>query len=274
MQSMPRTLMTQAILCPNPSMMTLKGTNTYLISAPGSETVTIVDPGPDGYPDHLDALQEVADGRPVELILLTHHHGDHSGAVKELHERTGAPVRAFKPELCRNAEPLADDERILSSEAIINVLHTPGHTSDSVCFYLAGDDENGSVITGDTILGQGTTMLDYPDGTLMDYFASLERLRSVESEGPITVLPAHGPALPDLAVAAEAYLDHRKERLSQFKKYLADHQFDLEQAREKDSDIAVSLYGSGTADADTMGMRITVQMVHAMIDYLQEKGQS
>ena len=270
---MPRTLMTEVIRCPNPSMMTLEGTNTYLIAAPSSETVAIVDPGPSGYPDHLRSLIAATDGRKVELILLTHHHVDHSGAAPELAELTGAPVRAFREELCINAEPLEADERLVISDAVVNVIHTPGHTSDSACFLLAGDGENGSVLTGDTILGRGTTMLDYPDGSLLDYFATLDHLKLLGAEAPMQVLPAHGEVLPDLAAAAEVYMEHRHERLEQFRTYVEKRGVDIAQAVDVDSQlaatIATELYGA-TVEAE-MGLRITTQMVGAMAAYILER---
>ncbi len=273
MQSMPRTLMTEVIRCPNPSMMTLEGTNSYLIAAPSSQTVAIVDPGPGDHPEHLQALLAAADGRPVELILLTHHHADHAGSAAQLAELTGAPVRAFRPELCVDAAPLEADERLLIADTVVTVLHTPGHTSDSACFLLAGDGENGSILTGDTILGRGTTMIDYPDGSLLDYFATLDQLISLGGQEPIQVLPAHGELLPDLSAAAEAYMEHRHARLDQFRRYLRQSGIELADAARPDSataeSIATGLYGVETESA--MGLRITAQMVGAMAAYLLER---
>src|SRR5690606_3437517 len=87
-----------------------------------------------------------------------------------------------------------------------------GHTADSVSFHLPDDGPHGSVVTGDTVLGRGTTVIMHPDGSLADYVASLRHLREL---GSATALVAHGPALPDLAAACERYLVHRAERLSQ-----------------------------------------------------------
>ena len=112
-----------------------------------------------------------------------------------------------------------DGEIIHAAGAEIRVLATPGHTSDSVCFHLPQDGSRGSVLTGDTILGLGTTVLDYPDGTLGDYLASLDRL---ERLGPATVLPAHGPMLPALDTIVRAYRDHREDRLGQIRSALED----------------------------------------------------
>jgi glyoxylase-like metal-dependent hydrolase (beta-lactamase superfamily II) len=191
--------------------MSLEGTNTYLLQNPGHSSLVIVDPGPRDD-THLYAL---AGAGVVELILVTHRHADHTAGAARLHELTGAPVRAADPNHCHGGgEPLVHGEVIRAAGLEIGVLATPGHTSDSVCFHLAADGDHGSVLTGDTVLGLGTTVLDYPDGTLGDYLASLDRL---EALGPATVLPAHGPVLPSLEAIARDYRMHREERLAQIR---------------------------------------------------------
>jgi glyoxylase-like metal-dependent hydrolase (beta-lactamase superfamily II) len=210
--------LTRRLLAPNPGPMTLDGTNSYLIAAPGSRSVVVVDPGPldDGH------LATLAGAGRVELVLITHHHADHSAASRRFAELTGAPVRAVDPAFCVNGAPLAagpEPEVIDAAGVRIRVIPTPGHTKDSVCFHLPGDGPSGSVLTGDTVLGRGTTILGYPDGTLADYLASLATLRAL---GPATVLPAHGPVLPDLAATCDAYLAHRQERLDQVRAALAE----------------------------------------------------
>lgn len=205
--------LTRCVLADNPSGMTLAGTNTYLLAAPDADTVIVVDPGPvEGAEQHWDAVQDAAAGRTIDLILVTHRHGDHTGAVELFHERSGAPVRAHSSAWCRQAEPLSPGEQIQAAGVRVQVLHTPGHTSDSVCLLLPDDGPAGSVLTGDTILGQGTTMLDHPDGTLADYLDSLDRL---EALGAARVLPAHGRALDSVAQVAAQYRAHRQERLDQ-----------------------------------------------------------
>lgn len=196
----------------NPGPMTLTGTNSYVLAAPDAKTIVVVDPGP-LMEDHLGTL---ADCGTVELILITHRHADHTGGSARLHELTGAPVRAFHADFCHAGDPLLDGESISAAGVEIKVLATPGHTSDSLCFFLKHDGEHGAVLTGDTILGEGTTVLDFPDGQLIDYLTSLEKLRVLGSTtGPVTVLPAHGPTLPDLASRAGAYIAHRQQRLGQ-----------------------------------------------------------
>lgn len=207
--------LTRRLVAPNPGPMTLDGTNSYVVQAPGSTTVVVVDPGPDDD-GHLRALAAAGD---VELVLVTHHHPDHTAGVPRFAELTEAPVRAVDPAFCVDAAPLADGEVIRAAGVDIRVLATPGHTADSVCFVLAADGPNGSVLTGDTILGRGTTIIDHPGGTLSDYLRSLEALGEL---GAATVLPAHGPVLPDLAAVARAYILHRAERLDQVRAALAD----------------------------------------------------
>lgn len=218
------TTLARRLTAPNPGPMTLDGTNSWLLGAPGQEDVVVVDPGPADR-GHLAAL--AAAGRTV-LTLVTHRHADHTEAVDDFHALTGAPVRGFLPEFCRDAPPLTDRETIEAAGCRIRVLHTPGHTSDSVSFHLpddapAGADgpgtggSPGSVLTGDTILGRGTTMLDHPDGSLGDYLRSLQRLAVL---GRALVLPAHGDVRDDVEAVCEELLEHRMERLAEVREAL------------------------------------------------------
>lgn len=194
------------VLAPNPGPMTLDGTNTLVIRHPSSRSAVVVDPGP-ADEGHLERVLGIA---PVELILLTHHHLDHVEAAGELHRRTSAPVRAADPRLCIDAEPLGDGEAVDAAGCRIDVLATPGHTADSVCFAVGGEDGL-SVLTGDTVLGRGTTVLA-ATGSLREYLTTLERLRSL---GEARALPAHGEILPSLAAVCEELLAHRRSRLAE-----------------------------------------------------------
>ncbi|MET0966543.1 MAG: MBL fold metallo-hydrolase [Nakamurella sp.] len=197
----------EVILAPNPGPMTLDGTNSYLLAGAGSGQRVVVDPGPDDA-GHLAAL---AGQGAVELILITHRHHDHTDGAPGLARLTGAPVRAQDPAFCIDAAPLTDGETIQAAGLEIGVLATPGHTDDSVCFLLPADGATGSVLTGDTILGRGTTVISPPDGSLGAYLQSLRLLAGL---GPRFVLPAHGPQLADLQLVAEQYLAHREQRLA------------------------------------------------------------
>ncbi|MFJ6416015.1 MBL fold metallo-hydrolase [Paeniglutamicibacter sp. NPDC091659] len=201
-------------LAPNPGPMSLEGTNSYILRGAGSEHAVVVDPGPE-HAGHLAALA----AESVDLILVTHRHHDHTEGIDTLHRLTGAPVRAFLPEHCRAAEPLRDGEWIEAAGLRIQVLAAPGHTSDSLCFFLPDDGTSGSMLTGDTILGRGTTILDAPDGTLGDYLATLDRLAAAPDA---LVLPAHGPVLESLHKIVAGYRAHRLERLGQIRAALAE----------------------------------------------------
>jgi glyoxylase-like metal-dependent hydrolase (beta-lactamase superfamily II) len=189
------------VLEDNPGAMTLEGTNTWLLRAPGAAACVVVDPGYEDVP-HLTRVAEAAG--EVELILVTHQHPDHVQGAPWLAARVGAPVRTFDPSLCVGAPPLTDGEVIDAAGLSIEVLHTPGHTDDSVC--LAAD---GAVLTGDSMLGRGTTVIS----DLGAYLGSLRRLTTVPAGTP--ALPGHGPELPDVAATAREYLAHREERLDQ-----------------------------------------------------------
>ncbi|WP_022890322.1 MBL fold metallo-hydrolase [Agromyces italicus] len=214
------------VLAPNAGPMTLDGTNSYVLQAPGARSTIVVDPGP-ADAGHLDRL--AAQG-PIELVLITHHHADHTEAIDAFVRLTGAPVRAIDPAFCRDATPLVDGELIAAAGVELEVIASPGHTADSACFALLGERERSgdregraplAVLTGDTVLGRGTTIIADPDGALGPYLDSLARLRGLGTPGPIAVLPGHGPALPDLAAVCDAYLAHRADRLEQVRAALA-----------------------------------------------------
>jgi glyoxylase-like metal-dependent hydrolase (beta-lactamase superfamily II) len=196
------------VLAANPSSMTLEGTNTWLLRAPGSESAIVVDPGPD-HDAHLGPVLAAA-GR-VSHILLTHGHTDHSAGARRLAERTGAPVLALDAAQPLVAQALREGDVVAASGVEVRVWATPGHSSDSLCFLLDDGSER-AVLTGDTILGRGTTVVAYPDGDLANYLASLHRLVEL---GATSVLPGHGPELASAGVVAQQYLDHRQSRLEQ-----------------------------------------------------------
>lgn len=251
----PVTRLAAVLRADNPGPMTLDGTRSYVLRAPGSSSCVVVDPGPDDA-THLDAL---AAAGPVELVLVTHRHADHTAGSPGLRARTGAPVRAADPDHCHGGAPLRDGEVIEAAGLRVVVLATPGHTADSVCLVLpddgpatstddrarrtadpgpAGSGTAGSgtgtagsgtaadegartpsgttVLTGDTVLGAGTTVIAAPDGSLGAYLASLDAIEAVAGgPGLVTGLPGHGPVVDDLAARVRAYREHRHERLAQ-----------------------------------------------------------
>lgn len=252
-QPRPVTPTASVLLARNPSSMTLEGTNTWLLRAPGSESILVIDPGP-ADEDH---LKLIAEHGPVARILLTHRHADHSEGAPRLAELTGATVRALDPTLVLGDEGLAEGDVVADAGLELRVLATPGHTSDSLCFVLDGSDR--AVLTGDTVLGRGTTVIAHPDGRLADYLASLRRL--IELPEGLAVLPGHGPELPDAAATAKQYLQHREQRLDQVRGALEQLGPDAS-ARQ----VVELVY----ADVDQQLWPAAEWSVRAQLDYLQD----
>jgi glyoxylase-like metal-dependent hydrolase (beta-lactamase superfamily II) len=197
----------------NPSPMTLEGTNTYLLRAPGATGGVVVDPGPLDEA-HLGAVAAIG---PVHLILLTHGHPDHAEGAHLLQEMTGAPMAAVERRLSVGHAPLTGRETFTDAGGLtLRAVPTPGHTSDSVSFVVEADEPG--LLTGDTILGRGSTVVAHPDGQLAPYLDSLARLRDL---GPLLLLPGHGPTRPDASVLARDYLAHRSLRLEQVRAAVA-----------------------------------------------------
>lgn len=241
----------------NPGPMTLDGTRSVVLRAPGSSSCVVVDPGP-ADEAHLRALARTG---PVELVLITHRHADHTAGSPRLHALTGAPVRAADPAHCHGGAPLRDGETVEAAGVRVGVLATPGHTADSVSFVVTGPGEDPVVLTGDTVLGRGTTVIAEPDGSLADYLDSLDALERV-GEGRRAV-PAHGPALDDLGPVVRAYRAHRLERLDQVRGALGELGVD---AGSADADAVVDrVY----ADVDPAVRGAARQSAAAQLTYLR-----
>ncbi|MGW3358043.1 MBL fold metallo-hydrolase [Streptomyces bungoensis] len=248
------------VLAPNASAMTLDGTNTWIVAEPGSDLAVVIDPGP--LDDaHLRAVVDTAEkaGRRIGLTLLTHGHADHAEGAARFAELTGTRVRALDPALRLGDEGLAAGDVIAVGGLELRVVPTPGHTADSLCFHLPADR---AVLTGDTVLGRGTTMVAHPDGRLGDYLDSLRRLRSLTvDDGVRTVLPGHGPVLEDAQGAVEFYLAHRAHRLAQ-----------IETAVENGHRTAEEVVAHVYADVDRSLWPAAELSVRAQLDYLSEHG--
>ncbi|GGU78620.1 MBL fold metallo-hydrolase [Streptomyces litmocidini] len=248
------------VLAPNPSAMTLDGTNTWLLSEPGSDLAVVVDPGPldEGHLRHvLDTAEKL--GKRVALTLLTHGHPDHAEGAGRFAELTGTAVRALDPALRLGDEGLGAGDVVTVGGMELRVVPTPGHTSDSLSFHLPADR---AVLTGDTILGRGTTMVAHPDGRLGDYLDSLRRLRSLAvDDGVRTVLPGHGPVLEDAQGAVEFYLAHRASRLAQ-----------VETAVEAGHRTAAEVVAHVYADVDRSLWPAAELSVRAQLEYLRGRG--
>lgn len=248
------------VLAPNPSAMTLDGTNTWIVAEPGSGLAVVIDPGPldEAHLAHVIATAE-KQGMRVGLTLLTHGHPDHAEGAARFAELTGTKVRALDPALRLGDEGLAAGDVITTGGLELRVVPTPGHTADSLCFHLPADR---AVLTGDTILGRGTTVVAHPDGRLGDYLDSLRRLRSLTvDDGVHTVLPGHGPVLDDAQGAVEFYLAHRAHRLAQVETA-------VENGHVAPGDVVAHVY----ADVDRSLWPAAELSVRAQLDYLREHG--
>ncbi|MQA09185.1 MAG: MBL fold metallo-hydrolase [Pseudonocardiaceae bacterium] len=250
----PVTPFASVLLENNPSAMTLDGTNTWVLRAPDSESCVIVDPGH----HEIEHLERVAGCGPAEVVLLTHHHPDHVEGAPWLAGRLGVSVRAFDPVLCLDAVSLEDGELLQLGGLRLRVRHTPGHTGDSVCLETEHDGVR-AVLTGDTVLGRGTTVIAHPDGALGDYLRSLRLL--VEVPAGTVGLPGHGPELADLAETARYYLEHREQRLDQVRaalRELGDEATPRQVVEHVYADVDPSLWGPAEWS------------VRAQLDYLRQ----
>ncbi|MEU4212175.1 MBL fold metallo-hydrolase [Streptomyces sp. NPDC026206] len=256
----PATARATCVLAPNPSAMTLDGTNTWILAEPDSDLAVVVDPGPLDD-NHLRKVIDTAAaaGKRVALTLLTHGHHDHCEGAARFAELTGTHVRALDPALRLGGEGLGVGDVVTTGGLELHVLSTPGHTADSLCFHLPADR---AVLTGDTVLGRGTTVVAHPDGRLGDYLDSLRRLRALTvDEGVDAVLPGHGPVLDDARGAIEYYLAHRAKRLAQVETA-------VENGRRTPSEVVAAVY----ADVDRGLWPAAELSVRAQLDYLDEHG--
>ncbi len=199
------------VLAPNPSPMTLDGTNTYVVGEPGAGAVVVIDPGPDD-PSHRQRVRDVVAGRDAEVvaILVTHHHADHAEAAAVWAADAGVPVVAADPAVAGpSGRVVADGDEVAVGGTTLRVVATPGHTGDHVAFRTS----DGTLLVGDHVLGRGTSVVAAPDGDLAAYLASLRRVLDL---GPDVLLPGHGPALTeDPSAVVRYYLAHRAYREEQ-----------------------------------------------------------
>ena len=207
----------RCVLAPNANFMTLDGTNTWVLREPGASRSIVIDPGPSMVP-HLDAIAEAAG--EVATVLLTHHHLDHSEAAREFAERMGCGVRALDPEYRLGSEGLGDGDVVEVDGLEVHVVATPGHTADSLSFLVPAEK---TVLTGDTVLGRGTTVVAHPDGELGAYLDSLDRLHALAAEHEIeSIWPGHGPVITEALSVLDYYRTHRAERLAQVESAVAE----------------------------------------------------
>ena len=192
----------------NASVFTGPGTNTYIV---GKENFTVIDPGP-AIEEHIKNIVKVC-GEDISQILVTHTHPDHSPGAKLLHQRTAAPVmgmyakypkhqdRTFKP----NKE-LSEGDEIKEIDHTLIAIHTPGHASNHICFFL---EEEKMLFTGDHIMEGSTVVISPPDGNMKEYIDSLEKLKALGIE---TIAPGHGETMRDANAVVDWIVSHRMFR--------------------------------------------------------------
>lgn len=211
---MPRTAdlepLVTRVLAPNPSPMTLDGTNTYVVGAPGSGQAVVVDPGP-ADAAHLAAVEQVLAARDARVVavLVTHHHGDHAEAAAPWSSHFGAPVAAGSAVAGPSGQVLEPGARLALAGTTVGVVPTPGHTRDHLAFRL----ESGAVLVGDHVLGRGTSVVTHPEGDVVAYLKSLRRVHDL---GPAALYCGHGPELTeDPGAVLDFYAAHRAFREAQ-----------------------------------------------------------
>lgn len=224
--------MVTLVRAPNPSAMTLSGTNSYLVDC-GAGAALAIDPGPP-IDRHVDAIVKTAQDRglTIRAIALTHGHPDHAPAARPLADRTGAPIYTHpRSSVDRDADlTLEGDLRV--GETALRVIDAPGHTFDHVVFYLP---EERALFTGDVILGEGTVVIAPPGGAMRPYQATLRRLAN-EFSVARTIYGGHGPPVDDAQAKIAEYIEHRAMRERELTDALA--------AGEKTiPDLVLEIYG-------------------------------
>jgi glyoxylase-like metal-dependent hydrolase (beta-lactamase superfamily II) len=214
------------VLAPNPSHFTYTGTQTYLV---GTNDVAVIDPGPD-LPDHIDAILRATEGATLRAIVCTHTHEDHSPAAKTLKERTGAPIIGCAPLVLDDGGPradahfdityapdevLRDGDRLKGDGWTLEAVHTPGHTSNHLCFALP---EAGMMFTGDHVMGWSTSVIVPPDGDMSAYMDSLNKI--MQRDQDITYHPAHGEPIENPQRFVRHMIGHRRQREGQIMRLL------------------------------------------------------
>ncbi|WP_417623426.1 MBL fold metallo-hydrolase [Paremcibacter congregatus] len=208
------------LVAPNPSPFTFHGTGTYII---GTDNVAIIDPGPE-IASHLHALETFLEDRTLSHILITHNHMDHSPAAAPLKQVTGAEIYAFdvtgQAKIESHAEEgrdrhfkpdhiVKDGDMLSGPDWTIDVIHTPGHLSNHVCFALR---EEKALFSGDHVMGWSTSVVSQPDGDMQAYLTSLEKLLPRDD---VIYYPTHGAPIHQPQAFVQGLIDHRHARETQ-----------------------------------------------------------
>jgi glyoxylase-like metal-dependent hydrolase (beta-lactamase superfamily II) len=218
----PRSPLVRRLLARNPSPFTFTGTGTFVVGTPGSP-LAVIDPGPDD-PAHVRALLDALAGETVSHIVITHTHMDHSPAAPALKAATGALIVGCAPLVLSDDGPRADagfdasyapDQVLVDGDSVhgpdwtLTAVHTPGHTSNHLCFALP---QERALFTGDHVMGWSTTVVAPPDGDMADYMASLEKLMARDD---LIYHPTHGEPVTDPQRFVKHLLAHRRQRENQ-----------------------------------------------------------
>ena len=243
------------LLAPNPSPMTLDGTNTWLVGDPRVAPPIVIDPGPD-LAEHRDAILACSGG--LSAVLITHRHLDHTEGAPALAAAAGCPVYAVDPAWRIGTAALRPGQRFVVGGWELTTRPTPGHTSDSTSFVLSAPGQPTRLLTGDTMLGRGTTVITHPDGDLGAYLTSLELMAQLVDEFQISqILPGHGPVVDHPAALVRSYREHRWARLEQVRAAVG-------AGCRTPSEVVRQVY----ADVDPAVWPAAEQSVRAQLDYL------
>lgn len=253
----------------NPGAFTFRGTGTYVI---GEGKVAVIDPGPD-LPEHVDALLSALKGETISHILITHTHNDHSPAAKHVKAATGAPTYGFGPHgagRVKAGQPVQGGDMEFTPDEVIgdgtvidgdgwsvSCVHTPGHTSNHICFAW---DSHKILFPGDQVMGWSTSIVSPPDGDMGDYMRSLDKLLARDDE---IYYPTHGPAITDPHPYIRAFIAHRQEREDKIMACLKAGTETIEaMVPEVYADISPSLFGPAA------------RSLFATVIYLVEEGRA
>lgn len=216
------------VLAPNPSPYTYTGTQTYIVGA--GDAVAVIDPGP-ADDAHVEAILAAVGEAKITAIMCTHTHRDHSPAAAPLTALTGAPIVGCAPLVVESDRPRADEsfdrdyapDRVLEdAEAMtgpgwtLRAVHTPGHTSNHLCYAL---EESGALFTGDHVMGWSTSVVIPPDGDMGDYLRSLEKLQARDDR---IYYSAHGDTITNPRQLVRGMIGHRRQRENQIMRLLGE----------------------------------------------------